>query len=787
MAWTFGLCDLDGVAIGQIHRAYDRRLNLVLNGLPTASVRLRLDDPLVEEITSRDGDVLLKVYQDSTLRFIGDLTTLEEVSRAEENKPPSVVCNFAGPLWRLSKRVNKIEGLTPIDERAQIAWNLIETTNTERDTGIREGTIGATASVTAGPWAYGKPLAEAITEMAAVEVYPFEPTKVAQDDFGFEGNLAGRNAPLGGTWSGTGDADDFIGTGTVSDIAVGRATANDTAARIDYLSYDYGSISAEVAVRTTSPSTGASLGMVLRYDVSTGNHVLAYLAPFEGRVKIEKKVGASQTLLAQSTPGTVLSGSFYTIRVQIEESGAWKVWFVPTGTADIGTPVLSGTDADLSSTGPLATGRIGLRDHNPTTTAHERTYDAFVATPAFYRRDDFGFSGVLINRSLHTGQTWGGAGSGGDFGGQGTTTSLGIERSNPSDADENTGRYAPASTSITGPVYAQAAVSISAGPYEGKLGVFARYTSTSNWIMATMDPGGTDSLTYSHISVRKRVGGTVTTLATSGPVAMTTAMYDIRLGIDEDGNYAVWFWPEGVSDPAAPILTGTDSDLAVGSGSAIESGQVGLYDVNYSATTVTRAFDAFRAGEITTVLQRQTLNFELNPLDLGVGGETDVAEFNASERIGTDKNVLFEYGGTHSIRSYRRVISREGLLNQAISLPEGYPESLDIRVKSDGESMNNRGLFEEVISSDVGDASLREALAAAHVAIRKDPREIVEFEPSALAPSFGDDYIVGDVVYGRAMAQGSARFNGLFRVYEVEVQVDENAKETITLRLVPNT
>lgn len=77
--WSFGLCDLDGIPIGELTRAYERKLTLTLNGLPTASFRLRIDDPMADELNSRNGDCLLKVYQDSTLRFIGEVMDMDEV------------------------------------------------------------------------------------------------------------------------------------------------------------------------------------------------------------------------------------------------------------------------------------------------------------------------------------------------------------------------------------------------------------------------------------------------------------------------------------------------------------------------------------------------------------------------------------------------------------------------------------------------------------------------------------------------------------------------------------
>ena len=51
-----------------------------------------------------------------------------------------------------------------------------------------------------------------------------------------------------------------------------------------------------------------------------------------------------------------------------------------------------------------------------------------------------------------------------------------------------------------------------------------------------------------------------------------------------------------------------------------------------------------------------------------------------------------------------------------------------------------------------------------------------------LLPHIG---VVGDTVTGRATALGTVRFNGTFRVYGVEVTIDENGRETIQPTLVP--
>lgn len=807
MGWIYGLTDLTGVPIGRLHWATERKLSLPLSGLTTATVRLRMDDPMATEIVDRDGDVLLKIYRnptDTTPTFIGDLTTAEEVG----DESHSIACNFAGPLWRLQKRLfNKTAtGIDTLNgERGQIAWALIEAANTlDWDTGIREGTIGTTVNTTAGPWRY-KPIAEAEAEMAAARIYPPDPTYLAKDDFidtamaapGFSGPLCNttRPATIGGLWTGAGDADDFYGGSGTDSIL--RRTASDVGVengRYAVLAdVDVAGVTVQVDISTVEPYTGR-LGVVARYQDTT-HWVRATLDPEATPfVRIHMCNGGAPTLLGEvdASGWTITADWAFTIRLQVDAAGAYKVWFI-NQTGDIGVPVLSGTNAALATAGALESGAVGIYDMAPGATV--RKLDNFFAQRAMLAWDEFGFGpGALTGRlnSMGTGANWTAlAGSDADdFFGEAAVVvgGGGARRENFGDGnfDTNldTGRYVTLGGSVSGAISVHAGIYMSTPSYTGRLGVIARCTDINNWVMAAFESLSTNaafSTPTPAITLRKRVGGTITTLgAVQVPAARPDYSYAIRLQIDATGTYAVWFAPEG-DDPAAPVIEGQDATLVGGSGA------VGIYDSYITNDISLRVLDHFTAWTPLQTMAYQGLDFEFEPVEPVVDnfyrtGDVKICEFNASTAIGTEKpEVIFEYGGgNRSAKSYRRAISREGLVNSAFTLPSGFPEDTDVKSAVDLASKTARGLFEEVIPSDIGDASLRQSLVSAHARVRGVPRHIITFEPSATAPVFGTDYIVGDSVTARAIVNGSVRINGLVRVYRVDIAIDDEGKAEVS-------
>lgn len=195
--WTFVLTDRAGAPLGELRDATARALRLPLNRLPTLSFTVRVDNPMAEHLVKQDL-TLVKGYDDSTgtktLRFIGPVVSSEK-SRGREGG--SVAVTAAGPAWRLGHR---LLGKNPAGatfgtavstiDRGEIAGQILDALNNGNastvhtdaaDTGIRRGTITASALSYAGPWRY-KQADEAISELSAAldgfdwEIAPVEPT-----------------------------------------------------------------------------------------------------------------------------------------------------------------------------------------------------------------------------------------------------------------------------------------------------------------------------------------------------------------------------------------------------------------------------------------------------------------------------------------------------------------------------------------------------------------------------------------------------------------------------------
>jgi hypothetical protein len=84
---------------------------------------------------------------------------------------------------------------------------------------------------------------------------------------------------------------------------------------------------------------------------------------------------------------------------------------------------------------------------------------------------------------------------------------------------------------------------------------------------------------------------------------------------------------------------------------------------------------------------------------------------------------------------------------------------------------------------------MRNTLLNEHLTVRRNPRNIITFQPSidpqdqGKLPQFGDIYDVGDIVTGRAAFNGSLRFDALFRCWGVEFTIEENGIERTNLIL----
>jgi hypothetical protein len=180
--------------------------------------------------------------------------------------------------------------------------------------------------------------------------------------------------------------------------------------------------------------------------------------------------------------------------------------------------------------------------------------------------------------------------------------------------------------------------------------------------------------------------------------------------------------------------------------------------------------------------------------------------FDVAPIVGVSQpDAIFEYGtGQANVETYKRAVSRDGLLTDALISVSGWPDSVE-KVNTtvppatpvmadkyhlieviDATQVNARGLFEEVVS-DAGilDDTLRQNVAQFHVDIRKNPRQLITFKPVVNArPAPFVHYNVGDTVRARAVVNGILRFDANFRIWGITFDVDQNGNENVELELV---
>ncbi len=203
-------------------------------------------------------------------------------------------------------------------------------------------------------------------------------------------------------------------------------------------------------------------------------------------------------------------------------------------------------------------------------------------------RDDFRqTAGALHGKTATVGGAWTTtSGTAGDFSVTGSDDYVAY-RSAVSDPDTNSGRYAVIGSAVAACIV-RADVKFTTKT-SARFGVLARYADTNNWLMAFINPAVISD--FGAVTVAKRVGGSVTTLAgtTASPYYSVTGMfYRLSLSVDAAGNWNV-YWGLASNDQLALVLSGTDSALATGG--ALASGKVGLYDAQTVSTANTRTYD----------------------------------------------------------------------------------------------------------------------------------------------------------------------------------------------------
>jgi hypothetical protein len=200
-------------------------------------------------------------------------------------------------------------------------------------------------------------------------------------------------------------------------------------------------------------------------------------------------------------------------------------------------------------------------------------------------RDGFNqTAGALAGKTAAVGGTWSGAGDADDFN---VSANGDITRTAVSDTEPRFARLGATTPSL---VAVQVDMLWSASPTGLSTGVFARYSSTTNLMMAFVSHSSNQVAVMGHTGA-----GTFLPLYGNSEALdlRDDTEYTIRMAADALGNFWVWFWETGSAIPGDPVIVGNNSAFATGG--ALDDGGIGVMDYNSSATASTRHYDNFLA------------------------------------------------------------------------------------------------------------------------------------------------------------------------------------------------
>lgn len=238
------------------------------------------------------------------------------------------------------------------------------------------------------------------------------------------------------------------------------------------------------------------------------------------------------------------------------------------------------------------------------------------------------------------------------------------------------------------------------------------------------------------------------------------------------------------------VLGGTEN--GVGSAPANASyGPVTFSPAGDAIVELSQAYDGFD-WEVTPTEPSVVASPVQNPLYTGGPVPTQLGTFNTwYPRKGvTRNNVVLEYGANRpQVSGYKRTSSKESLLTYGYILPPGWPTSSTpgdnpLTATAAPGVLDARGRIESVIPTEQTAANLRQQLVNEHVAVRQSARQVVTFTLAQNAlPSAFASYDTGDFVRARAVMNGIVRFDYMFRIWGITVNLDEAGNEQIELEL----
>ena len=197
-----------------------------------------------------------------------------------------------------------------------------------------------------------------------------------------------------------------------------------------------------------------------------------------------------------------------------------------------------------------------------------------------------------------------------------------------------------------------------------------------------------------------------------------------------------------------------------------------------------------------------------DPIGVALGA-LDVAPIIGQNR----PDVVFEYGTEKAnVASYREVIDPTIVANRVVHLPPGFPEdpAAAALTQQDAAAIAAHGLNTAIVSADLIDAGLRAQLLADHLAVRRNPRQVITWTMAAdlepgnpeleerRIPRPGHDFDFGDIVTFRAVehvpliADDGTVVEGdpelvldvLARIYDIDIADDDDGVRQVTVTVI---
>lgn len=239
------------------------------------------------------------------------------------------------------------------------------------------------------------PVSEGSGEVSAVPLAQTPTSFSARDEFDqSDGALTGKTLPVGGTWAGAGDADDWTVSNSFDHVIVRQASSDADANTGRYAiagTATFTNVIVRAKIRIASAVVAANyIGVVARYT-DTNNWVMADITGTNipttstnmWTLEVRKRVAGTVTSLGsirtsyQQMDNVTAGGNTISaeLRLLVDAAGRFFVWLG-------GTLYLSGYDAALATAGALATGKAGVYNANLGTAVGVTALDDFwVAVP----------------------------------------------------------------------------------------------------------------------------------------------------------------------------------------------------------------------------------------------------------------------------------------------------------------------------------------------------------------------------------------------------------------------